>query len=115
MSLPPPAAPTGVRHRSARRRAIRSGEQPHPPRNGGEAAPCPGERPGGPWHGGRRAAAPRAAPAAPEAAAGVTAFILAGRYFEARSKRKAGAALQALLELGGVAVGVGAQCVGEER
>ncbi|MER7576782.1 heavy metal translocating P-type ATPase [Streptomyces sp. NPDC126514] len=35
-----------------------------------------------------------------EAAAGVTAFILAGRYFEARSKRKAGAALQALLELG---------------
>ncbi|WP_277426087.1 heavy metal translocating P-type ATPase [Streptomyces sp. ADI96-02] len=35
-----------------------------------------------------------------EAAAGVTAFILAGRYFEARSKRKAGAALRALLELG---------------
>ncbi|MDL2075034.1 heavy metal translocating P-type ATPase [Streptomyces sp. GXMU-J15] len=35
-----------------------------------------------------------------EAAAGVTAFILAGRYFEARSKRKAGAALTALLELG---------------
>lgn len=35
-----------------------------------------------------------------EAAAGVTAFILAGRWFEARSKRKAGAALQALLELG---------------
>ncbi|MFB8266505.1 heavy metal translocating P-type ATPase [Streptomyces sp. NPDC055955] len=35
-----------------------------------------------------------------EAAAGVTAFILAGRYFEARSKRKAGAALEALLELG---------------
>ncbi|MER5954225.1 heavy metal translocating P-type ATPase [Streptomyces sp. NPDC001893] len=35
-----------------------------------------------------------------EAAAGVTAFILAGRYFEARSKRKAGAALKALLELG---------------
>lgn len=27
-------------------------------------------------------------------------FILAGRYFEARSKRKAGAALRALLELG---------------
>ncbi|WP_049651133.1 cation transporter, partial [Kitasatospora sp. MY 5-36] len=35
-----------------------------------------------------------------EAAAGVTAFILAGRYFEARSKRTAGAALKALLELG---------------
>ncbi|MDQ0986046.1 cation-translocating P-type ATPase [Streptomyces sp. V2I9] len=35
-----------------------------------------------------------------EAAAGVTAFILAGRYFETRSKRKAGAALRALLELG---------------
>lgn len=35
-----------------------------------------------------------------EAAAGVTAFILAGRYFEARSKRKAGAALRTLLELG---------------
>lgn len=35
-----------------------------------------------------------------EAAAGVTAFLLAGRYFEARAKRKAGAALRALLELG---------------
>jgi Cu+-exporting ATPase len=35
-----------------------------------------------------------------EVAAGVTAFILAGRYFEARSKRKAGAALRALMELG---------------
>ncbi|MFH7599070.1 heavy metal translocating P-type ATPase [Streptomyces racemochromogenes] len=35
-----------------------------------------------------------------EAAAGVTTFILAGRYFEAKSKRKAGAALKALLELG---------------
>ncbi|MFG3406867.1 heavy metal translocating P-type ATPase [Streptomyces sp. NPDC048142] len=35
-----------------------------------------------------------------EAAAGVTAFILAGRYFEVRSKRKAGAALKALMELG---------------
>ncbi|RGC68126.1 Copper-exporting P-type ATPase A [Micromonospora sp. MW-13] len=35
-----------------------------------------------------------------EAAAGVTAFLLAGRYFEARSKRTAGAALRALLELG---------------
>ncbi|MEU3184564.1 heavy metal translocating P-type ATPase [Streptomyces sp. NPDC006923] len=35
-----------------------------------------------------------------EAAAGVTAFILAGRFFEVRSKRKAGAALRALMELG---------------
>ncbi|MCX4788386.1 heavy metal translocating P-type ATPase [Streptomyces sp. NBC_01221] len=35
-----------------------------------------------------------------ETAAAVTAFILAGRFFEARSKRKAGAALKALLELG---------------
>ncbi|MFF0823612.1 heavy metal translocating P-type ATPase [Micromonospora haikouensis] len=35
-----------------------------------------------------------------ETAAGVTVFILAGRYFEARSKRTAGAALRALLELG---------------
>ncbi|MEU7972905.1 heavy metal translocating P-type ATPase [Micromonospora sp. NPDC049089] len=35
-----------------------------------------------------------------EAAAGVTVFILAGRYFEARSKRTAGAALRALLDLG---------------
>ncbi|MGY1681827.1 heavy metal translocating P-type ATPase [Geodermatophilus sp. SYSU D01176] len=35
-----------------------------------------------------------------EAAAGVTTFLLAGRYAEARSKRRAGAALRALLELG---------------
>jgi Cu+-exporting ATPase len=35
-----------------------------------------------------------------EAAAGVTTFILAGRYFEVRSKRRAGAALRAMLELG---------------
>ena len=35
-----------------------------------------------------------------EAAAGVTMFILAGRYLEARSKRASGAALRALLELG---------------
>jgi len=35
-----------------------------------------------------------------EVAAGVTTFLLAGRYFEARSKRQAGAALRALLELG---------------
>jgi len=41
-----------------------------------------------------------------EAAAGVTTFILAGRYFEARSKRQAGAALRALLELGAKDVAV---------
>jgi len=35
-----------------------------------------------------------------EAAGVVTTLILAGRYFEARAKRRAGAALQALLELG---------------
>ncbi|WP_330274593.1 heavy metal translocating P-type ATPase [Lentzea sp. NBC_00516] len=41
-----------------------------------------------------------------EVAAGVTTFILAGRYFEARSKRRAGAALTALLELGAKDVAV---------
>ncbi|MFG1998107.1 heavy metal translocating P-type ATPase [Spirillospora sp. NPDC048911] len=41
-----------------------------------------------------------------EAAAGVIAFITAGRYFEARSKRHAGAALKALLELGAKEVSV---------
>lgn len=41
-----------------------------------------------------------------EAAAGVTAFILAGRYLEARAKRRAGAALRALLELGAKDVAV---------
>ncbi|WP_418345190.1 heavy metal translocating P-type ATPase [Rhodococcus pyridinivorans] len=41
-----------------------------------------------------------------EAAAGVTTFILAGRYFEQRSKRRAGAALRALLELGAKDVAV---------
>ncbi|MFY2790410.1 heavy metal translocating P-type ATPase [Rhodococcus sp. MALMAid1271] len=35
-----------------------------------------------------------------EAAAGVTTFILAGRWFESRSKRQAGAALRALMDLG---------------
>ena len=35
-----------------------------------------------------------------EVASAVTVFILAGRYFEARAKRRAGAALTALLELG---------------
>ncbi|GAA3228448.1 heavy metal translocating P-type ATPase [Pseudonocardia petroleophila] len=41
-----------------------------------------------------------------EVAAGVTTFILAGRYFEARSKRRAGAALRALLEMGAKDVAV---------
>ncbi|MFJ7219550.1 heavy metal translocating P-type ATPase [Amycolatopsis sp. NPDC098790] len=35
-----------------------------------------------------------------EVAAAVTTFILAGRYFETRSKRRAGAALRALMDLG---------------
>ncbi|HQZ37307.1 MAG TPA: heavy metal translocating P-type ATPase, partial [Ilumatobacteraceae bacterium] len=35
-----------------------------------------------------------------EVAAAVTTFILAGRYFEAKSKRRTGAALRALLDLG---------------
>ncbi|WP_435747801.1 heavy metal translocating P-type ATPase [Nocardioides sp. SYSU DS0663] len=35
-----------------------------------------------------------------EVAAGVTTFLLAGRYFEKRSKRRAGDALRALLDLG---------------
>ncbi len=35
-----------------------------------------------------------------EVAAGVTMFILAGRYFELRSKRRASSAMRALLELG---------------
>ena len=41
-----------------------------------------------------------------EAAAGVTTFLLAGRYVEARSKRRAGSALRALLELGAKDVAV---------
>ncbi|MGW3242151.1 heavy metal translocating P-type ATPase [Streptomyces sp. NPDC001070] len=41
-----------------------------------------------------------------EVASGVTAFILAGRFFEARSKRRAGAALRALMELGAKEVAV---------
>jgi P-type Cu+ transporter len=41
-----------------------------------------------------------------EVAAVVTVFLLAGRYFEARAKRTAGAALRALLELGAKDVGV---------
>ncbi|MGW3723905.1 heavy metal translocating P-type ATPase [Streptomyces sp. NPDC000851] len=41
-----------------------------------------------------------------EVAAGVTAFILLGRYLEVRSKRRAGAALRALMELGAKDVAV---------
>ncbi len=41
-----------------------------------------------------------------EVATGVTTFILAGRYFEARAKRRSGAALRALLELGAKDVAV---------
>src|SRR5690349_9055876 len=41
-----------------------------------------------------------------EAAAGVTTFILLGRYLEVRAKRRAGAALRALLHLGAKDVAV---------
>ncbi|MDX3800469.1 heavy metal translocating P-type ATPase [Streptomyces sp. AK04-3B] len=41
-----------------------------------------------------------------EVAAGVTALILLGRYLEARSKRRAGAALRELMELGAKEVAV---------
>lgn len=41
-----------------------------------------------------------------EVGAGVTMFILMGRYFEKRSKRQAGSALRALLELGAKEVSV---------
>ncbi len=41
-----------------------------------------------------------------EVAATVTTFILAGRYFEARAKRRAGAAVEALLDLGAKDVAV---------
>ncbi len=49
-----------------------------------------------------------------EVAAVVTTFILAGRYFEARAKRRAGAALEALLGLGAKDVAV-LDAAGEER
>ena len=42
----------------------------------------------------------------PRVASVVTTFVLAGRYFEARAKRRAGAALRALLELGAKDVAV---------
>jgi Cu+-exporting ATPase len=41
-----------------------------------------------------------------EVAAAVTTFILAGRYFEVRAKRRSGAALRALLEMGAKDVAV---------
>ncbi|MDX3383478.1 heavy metal translocating P-type ATPase [Streptomyces niveiscabiei] len=41
-----------------------------------------------------------------EVAAGVTAFLLLGRYLEARAKRRSGAALRALMELGAKDVAV---------
>jgi len=41
-----------------------------------------------------------------EVAAGVTTLILAGRYFEARAKRRAGAAIEALMHLGAKDVAV---------
>jgi P-type Cu+ transporter len=50
-----------------------------------------------------------------EVAAGVTTFILAGRYLETRSKREAGAALRALLDLSAPEVSVLRGPSGEER
>ncbi|MDQ5856339.1 MAG: heavy metal translocating P-type ATPase [Actinomycetota bacterium] len=41
-----------------------------------------------------------------EVAAGITVFLLAGRYFEARAKRRAGAALRTLLDIGAREVSV---------
>ena len=41
-----------------------------------------------------------------EAAAGVTTFLIAGRYLEARAQREAGAALRALLDMGAKEVSV---------
>ncbi len=50
-----------------------------------------------------------------EVAAGVTMFLLLGRYLEQRSKRRAGAALRALLELGAKDVAVLREGRREER
>jgi len=49
-----------------------------------------------------------------EVAAGITAFILAGRYLESRSKREAGAAVRALLDLSAPEVSV-LRAGGEQR
>jgi P-type Cu+ transporter len=50
-----------------------------------------------------------------EVAVAVTVLMLAGRYFEARAKRRAGAALRALLELGAKEVSVLDQAGSEQR
>jgi len=50
-----------------------------------------------------------------EVAAAVTTFILAGRYFEARAKRRAGAALRALLDMGAKDVSVLRDAKSESR
>jgi Cu+-exporting ATPase len=50
-----------------------------------------------------------------ETASIVTTFILTGRYFEARAKRRAGAALKALLELGAKDVSILEPDGGERR
>ena len=50
-----------------------------------------------------------------EVASAVTVFVLAGRYFEARAKSRAGAALEALLELGAKDVAVLDADGGERR
>jgi P-type Cu+ transporter len=50
-----------------------------------------------------------------EVAAGVTVFILAGRYLESRAKRRSGAALRALLEMGAKDVAVVRDDGEEER
>ena len=50
-----------------------------------------------------------------EVAAVVTTLILLGRYFEARARRRAGAALKALLELGAKDVAVLDDCGRESR
>jgi P-type Cu+ transporter len=50
-----------------------------------------------------------------EVAAAVTTFILAGRYFEARAKRRAGAALRALLDMGAKDVSVMRDGTSESR
>lgn len=50
-----------------------------------------------------------------ETAGIVTTFLLAGRYFEAKAKRRAGAALKALLELGAKDVAIVGADGGERR
>ena len=50
-----------------------------------------------------------------EVAVAVTVLILAGRWFEARAKRRAGAALRALLELGAKEVSLMDRAGGERR